>query len=135
MGTTNNENTKRKPGWYDDPQSDDLLCYWDGQKFTDEFQAKYVYAANKRAPGFKSLVLVGFILTLVALVPCLIPYAALVGVPVSITGLIIGLVGKSYIGKAWTTWTTATVTLGCIGIVGGLFIMFPITFVKMTFNH
>ena len=79
---------KEKPaaGWYDDPESDDLLCYWDGEKFTDEFKPKPV---TSRAYG--NITVFSFVLGLIAFL-CAVTPAYAISFLFAIPGLILGIV-------------------------------------------
>jgi hypothetical protein len=81
---------KEKPvaGWYDDPGSDDLLCYWDGEKFTDQFKAKELASSPVKIRTVAILSLVFGAWAFVFAVTPAYPISFLFAIP----GLILGII-------------------------------------------
>jgi hypothetical protein len=88
MGKEEIGDEKPSPGWYDDPGSDDLLCYWDGEKFTDQFKPKPVVATSR---AYGNITVFSFALGLVSLVLAVTP-GYLASFLVAIPGLILGII-------------------------------------------
>jgi hypothetical protein len=96
MGKYKNDDEKPLAGWYDDPGSDDLLCYWDGEKFTNAFKPKPIPSTSRSYGG---LTIVAFILGLSALLVCAFSTSIAVTSFFAVPGLILGGVALGLRGK------------------------------------